>query len=513
VRGGRRRRGQDTAGVPAAAWGVLAVVFVVTVLMSLSGTMLTIALPAVVDDLDASPVQASWILLGYMLVNTSLLIVMGQVADSVDRRRMFLAGLAVYTAASLGMGFAPTAGVFVALRTLQGVAAAVLLCNAVTILAAVFPRHLLNRAMGIYLSGFSVAQVAGPSLGGLVATWVGWRWLFWATVPIGLVALAGGWRLLRSVPAGPRGTGRVDVAGNTLVLVGLAALLLGLSMAGQQGWRDPAVLGGVAVFAVLLPVFLLVERRAARPAIDLALFRDRSFSLALGAGFLLAMPRMSVVAVIALYFQGVQGATPLQAALDVTPLAVGLTVGALLADPLTRWVEERRLVVLAAAVCVAGMGAVVWAVAAGGPRVPLLLCLGVVGLGNGVLHPLNSSMLMRSAPLDRAGAVNALRVMAQSGGMTLATAVALTVVVSSVAPATADLFFAGRGGALTAAQFADLTGGYVAALGVLTGMLTLGLVVAALQLRTPATADAPDPGPEPSPRPAGVSLATSSGTR
>ncbi|MGK5113218.1 MULTISPECIES: MFS transporter [unclassified Geodermatophilus] len=507
MRRGRGGHGRETAGVPRPAWGVLAVVFVATILMSLSGTMLTIALPAVVDDLDAGSVQATWILLGYMLVNTSLLIVMGQVADSVDRRRMFLAGLALYTAASLGLGSAPTAEVFLALRAVQGVAAAALLCNAVTILAAVFPRQLLNRAMGVYLAGFSVAQVAGPALGGLVTTWFGWRWLFWATVPIGLLALAGGWRLLRTVPPGPRRAGRVDVGGNTVVLVGLAALLLGLSSASREGWGDPVVVGGIAVFAVLFPVFLLVERRAARPAIDLALFRVRSFSLSLAAGFLLAMPRMSVVAVVGLYFQGVRGASPLAAALAVTPLAVGLTVGALVADGLTRWVEERRLVVGSAAVCVAGMGGLVWAVGAGGRTVPVLVCMGVIGLGNGVLHPLNSSMLLRSAPPERAGGVNAIRVMAQSGGMTLSTAVALTVVVGGVPAATADLFFAGRGGALGATQVAALTSGYVAALGVLTGILALGLVVAAVQLRTPgpATGQAPDPVA----RPAGAALVPS----
>jgi MFS family permease len=150
-----------------AGWAVLAVVFVTTVLISLNGTMLTIALPAVVDDLDASATEATWVLLGYMLVNTSLMVPMGQVADSIDRRRMLLAGLLLYTGAALGMGIALSAELFLAARVVQGLAAAMLLANTAAIIAAVFRPTLMNRAMGIYLSGFSIAQVAGPCVGGL----------------------------------------------------------------------------------------------------------------------------------------------------------------------------------------------------------------------------------------------------------------------------------------------------------------------------------------------------------
>ena len=466
-----------------AGWAVLAVVFVTTVLISLNGTMLSIALPAVVDDLDASATEATWILLGYMLVNTSLMVPMGQVADSVDRRRMFLAGLVLYTGAALGLGLAPSAELFLAARAIQGLAAAMLLANTAAIIAAVFPPQLMNRAMGIYLSGFSIAQVAGPSVGGLITAWAGWRWLFWATVPIGLLALGAGWRVLRGIPRRPA-AGRGDVLGSLVLFVALTGLLFALSSASQRGWSDPVVIGGFTAFVTLVPVLAVVSRRARRPAIDVTLFRSRDFTLSLTAGFLLAMPRMSVMVVAALYFQGLEGDTALEAALKVTPFAVALTVGSLLADVLTRWVEERLLVVLGAAGSLVGMAVVVLAVIAGDRAGWLIVGLTVIGLGTGLLHPITSSIVMRSAPPGAAGSVNALRVTAQSGGTTLSTAVGLSLVVSGASPHTAQLFFSGQAGALDAAQFAELTGGYVLAFAVLGGMLLLGLVAGIALLRS-----------------------------
>ena len=152
---------------------MLAVVFLATVVIALSSTMLTIALPSIAADLHASAAQTSWALVAYMLTSTSLTILMGQLADSLDRRRMFAAGLLVFTVTSLALGAARDIWVLVVLRGVQGVGAAMLLCNAAAVLVAVFPPRFVPRAMGVYLAGFSIAQVAGPAVGGLVTTWLG----------------------------------------------------------------------------------------------------------------------------------------------------------------------------------------------------------------------------------------------------------------------------------------------------------------------------------------------------
>jgi EmrB/QacA subfamily drug resistance transporter len=486
VRGNAAVGNAPAAGdVPPGAWSVLCLVFAATVVIALSGGMLNIALPTIVEDLGGSAVQSTWVLVSYQLANTGLIVVMGQVADSLDRRRMFLTGLALFTGTSLLLGFSGSINVVIGIRALQGLAGAVLLANAAVLLASVFPVRLLNRAMGVYLSGFAAGQVLGPVLGGLIATWYGWPWLFWANVPLGVLAIVWGWRSLRHVPQRNRQPARLDLPGNVLVVVGIGGLLLSMSLASNRGWTDPLVIGGFAAFVVLFPLFLLVERRSSNPAVELTYFRHRPFALGMAGTFLVTMPRISVMVVVGLYFQGVHGDTALQAALKVTPMAIGLTVGALVADTLATWVDERVVVIGAAVANLVGLAVLIRAVDGAGHEVGILVGLSVLGVATGIFQPLNSSMVMRSASMVRAGSVNAVRVLVQSGGIALAVALAMTLVVSTVPPQAGRLFFSGDPEALTSGELVSIVTGHQLAFTVIGVLSALGLVACVANLWSP----------------------------
>ena len=194
---------------PHARW-LLVVIFVSTILIGLNATMVSIALPRIVADLGASAEQGTWMLLSYLLVNGSMLVMAGQLADSWSPGKVFRTGLVLFLATAVALALVDGPGAFITLRALQGIAAAMLLSTAAAMIARAFPRHRMNSAMGIYLAGFAVAQVAGPSVGGVITAFLGWRWLFAVTAGIALLGLIAGWGIVGTVRTpGPRRAGRM----------------------------------------------------------------------------------------------------------------------------------------------------------------------------------------------------------------------------------------------------------------------------------------------------------------
>ncbi|MGH3745667.1 MAG: MFS transporter [Mycobacteriales bacterium] len=440
------------------AWRALSVVGLASILTSLNASALNTALPAVVRHFHATSSEASWILLTYLLVSTVLTLVWGRCADILGRRWMYLVGLGVYTGASLLLGFAPNVGVLIAFRVLQAAASAMLLTNSAAIVSAAFPERLLSRGMGIYLAAFSVAALLGPTLGGLLVTTLGWRWVFWFNVPVGLVCLAWGTVTLRRTPRAEEFVG-VDPVGNLLFVLGLGGLLVALSEGGALGWTNPIVLTGLTAFVVLIPAFVYVERRGAHPIVDLRLFADRAFSAANTAAFLNTAARSSVVLIVGLYFQAVRGDSALHAGVALLPLSAATVLGSAVLGTLTRWASPRGLAAIGSVV--AGAGLVVLLVTTG-PHTPYPeICVGIVlvGLGSGVFMPANITAILTGIPSARLGIVNAIRLMLQNTGMVVGTAVCLTLLaqplaggdrravyagtISAVSPHTIDLLVTG----------------------------------------------------------------------
>lgn len=451
----RPRQGEDTAY----AWRALSVVALASMLTALNGSALYTALPTVVRHFHASSGAATWILLTYLLVSTVLTLVWGRCADILGRRSMYLTGLAVYTTASLALGFAPTVGVLIGLRVLQAAATAMLLTNSAAIVSAAFPERLLSRGMGIYLASFSVASLIGPTLGGLLATTLGWRWVFWFNVPVGLVGLAWGAVTLRRTPRLGRFVG-IDPVGNLLFVVGLGGLLIALSEGGALGWSDPLVLIGFLAFAVTAPVFWYVERRGRHPIVDLRLFADRAFSLANTAAFVNVLARSSVVLIVGLYFQAVRGDTPLHAGLSLLPLSAATVVGSTLLGTLTRFAGPRTVAAAGSGLASVGLAVLLATV---GPHTPypwIVLGVVLVGLGSGVFMPANITAILAGIPSNRLGIVNALRLMLQNTAMVMGTAVALTLLAVPLPAAEHRAVFAGTIGAVSPHTVGLLVDGY-----------------------------------------------------
>jgi EmrB/QacA subfamily drug resistance transporter len=467
------------------AYRLLSVVCLASLMSGISNSSLTIALPAIVSGLDATPFAASWVLMSFQLVHVTLMIFFGRLADVVGRRSMYLAGVGLFTAASLAAGVAPGVGLLIGCRVLQAVGAAMIITNSAALLTAAFPRRLLGQGLGIYMASFSLAQMLGPTVGGVVATEFGWRWTLLLNVPIGVVCLLWGLRVMERVPRA-KGPVALDPAGNLLVLVGLGGLLVALSQSGTTGWLDPWVLAGLAAFALAVPVFLVVERRVAAPVVDLRLFREPVVGIGVLSGFLGTMSRFAVVLLMGLYFQAAQGDSPSEAGLKVLPLAVASIVSSPGAGLLMRWVRARTVAALASSISLVGMVFLLVVIDVHTPYWLVLVAVLVIGLGSGGFIPANSTAMLQDVPPDRLGITNGVRLMAQSSGVVISTAVSLTLISLPLPAALRGQVLEGSISQLSPDALGELVTGFRWAFGVMAVMTVLCVLTSLVGRRTAA---------------------------
>ncbi|WP_214327757.1 MFS transporter [Nonomuraea sediminis] len=460
------------------AWRVCSVTSLGLVLIGIAGSTLNVALPAVVRHFHATPFQSGWILLSFLLVNTASLVFFGRVADLLGRREVYLAGFALFTVASLAAGLSPNVWFLVGMRVLQAIGSAMILANGTVIITDAFPPDRLSQGMGVYIGTLSVAQLAGPTLGGLIAEAAGWQWIFWVNVPAGLVALVWGWLTLRKVPPGPRTP--VDFLGNALIFAALSAFMLALSEAGSFGLTSPVVLIGFGLFVVLVPLILLVERRASHPVLDLRLFGGRMLACANLASFCAALARSALILVVALYFQAARGVDAFTAGLSVLPVPVGMALASPLAGSLGQRVSPYALSVGGMLMSAAGLGTLMLTADPGTPYWIIGVGLFVAGCGGGTFLTGNTTQVMRALPSGSLGVVNGFRLMVMNVGIVISVGLSLSVLTSSVGPQLRDQVYAATLAKLSPVAVDQLMGGFQRTYGMLFAVALAGAVLAAL---------------------------------
>jgi len=299
-------------------WKVLAITAVAVFMGFLDVTIVNVAFPDIERDFSGtSRADLSWVLNAYNIVFAALLVPAGRIADLVGRRRMFLVGVAAFVGASVLCGVAPSPEWLVAARVLQAAAGAILVPTSLALLLPEFPPERRATAVAIWSATGAVAAALGPSLGGVLVDGLGWRWVFFANVPIGLAALVPARRVLREV-RDPRGV-LPDALGSALLVAGVGALALGTVKGSDWGWASPRVIGALAAAAVLLPAVLLRSARHRAPVIELSLFRARSFAVANAGMFAFSTAFYALLLCNVLFLTQVWGYSILTAGFAVTP--------------------------------------------------------------------------------------------------------------------------------------------------------------------------------------------------
>lgn len=471
---------------------ILAVVTLTNLTVVLSSTALAIALPTIAEHFGAGPVGSTWLVVTPQLVVTCLLVTFGRLADIFGRRELFMAGLGMFSLGAALAGAAPHVGILIGLQVLQAAGAAMLLSNTGAIVGSVFTGPRLHRAMGIYLASVSIGQMIGPIVGGTVAEYLGWRWVFWSQVPLALLCLALGAVHLRRLPVREERDRSIDVVGALVLAGSLVSLLLAISAVQNWGVANWRVTSGLAAAVGLFLVLLAVERRARVPVLPIRLFRHRDFSVANLVSLLSVMPRFTMVTLLALYFQAALGDSALTAGLRLVPLAVGVAVGSVGADALGRtWGVLQRSTVVPNLVMVVGLVPLGLGLRAEADQWALSVAMFVVGVGGGLFTTVNASTIIGSAPVADVGSVNGIRLTILNIGIALSTVTGLAVATSALPVGLrGDFYSASLSGA---AALGQLHTGFDRVVLVMVALSLLSALVTALSGRRRPDSAALDP--------------------
>jgi MFS transporter, DHA2 family, methylenomycin A resistance protein len=375
-------------------------------MVMLDNTIVNVALPSIQRELGASVTSLQLVVDAYILVFASLLLTAGALGDRFGRKRVFLGGLVLFTVASALCGLAGNEQTLIAARALQAIGGSALLPSTLALVTSTFPdRREQAQAIGLWSGVSAMALVAGPLLGGLLTDTLGWRSVFYVNLPVGVLAFVVAGRVIAESrnPAGRR----LDVPGQLLAIVTLGSLTFALIEGNSHGWTSPPILALLAAGAVGLPAFLLVESRRAAPMLELRFFRDPSFASANAIAVLVGFALLGFVFFNTLYFQTVQGWTPLQAGLRFAPNTLVIVVVAPIAGRLASrygyWVPVTAGTVLA------GTALLLYAASShvGTPYLELLGPLMLLGLGLGLTISPMVAAAIAGMPPGQAGVASA----------------------------------------------------------------------------------------------------------
>jgi EmrB/QacA subfamily drug resistance transporter len=442
-------------------WWTLGAVSFGLFMIMLDNTVVNVALPSIQRDLGARLSELEWIVAGYALTFAALLLVGGKLADLFGRRLVFVVGLGIFTASSLACALAPNPQFLIGARVVQGIGAALMSPATLSIISATFPPRERGQAIGIWAGVAALALSIGPFVGGVLTEHVGWSSIFFVNVPIGVVAIAASLLLIEESKDTSEGQ-RLDLPGLLSSALGLFALTYGLIEANNYGWTSGRILGALAIAAVALASFVVLERRQRRPMLELALFHNATFTGANLVVLLVALAQFGVLFFVSLYMQNVLGYSPVRAGTAFLPMTVLIVAIAPLAGRVSdrmgsRWLMTGGMMLVALQLFYFSRLGVHESYAT---LVPGML-IGGVGIAS-VMSPSNAAAL-RGVPVDRAGVGSAVvNTSRQVGGSTGIALMGAIVAHGMAGRQTPEAFVHGFSLALTVAAVIAFAGALVA---------------------------------------------------
>ncbi len=393
----------------------LVVILVCQLMVVLDATIVNIALPKIQTALGFSHTDLSWVLNAYTLAFGGLLLLGARSGDLFGRRRVFLAGIALFTAASVAAGLTDSAGVLLTARALQGIGGAFASPSALALLMLNFKAgEERNRALALYTAVSIGGSAIGLVAGGMLVEWVSWRWVFFVNLPIGIALLVVARRTLTETD---RQVGHIDVPGALTSTLGMTALVLGFVQTASDGWHAPSALGAFALGIVLLGLFAFVETRAKTPITPLRLFADRDRTFSYLARLMLIGGMFGMFFFLTQFLQEVLHYSALTTGLAFLPLSVALfTASQLSARVLMRRVGAKRLMVIGISLSTIGV-LLLSRISESSGYAEVFGSLLLFGIGNGLAFvPLTAASLAGVEPADAGAASGLVNVMQQVGG-------------------------------------------------------------------------------------------------
>ena len=381
-------------------WTLAAVAFGLFMIM-LDNTVVNVALPTMEKDLHVTVSSLEWIVTAYALTFAAMMITGGKLADMYGRRRIFVAGLVVFTLSSLACGFAPNAGFLIGARAVQGAGAALMNPATLSIITATFPPKQRGQAIGIWAGVSALALAIGPLVGGLITENLNWNWIFFVNVPVGALGIVASQIFIRE----SRDTSheqRLDLPGLLTSGTGLLALSYALIEGNARGWTSGEILGFFAAAVVLLVAFVLLEHRQRLPMLDLSLFRIGAFAGANIVAMMVSLAMFGVFFFVSLYIQNILGYSATQAGAMFLPMTILIILVAPIAGRLSDRVGSRWL--MGGGMTLLGISLLLYQrVSIHSDFWTLLPAMLVGGVGMASTMSPMTSAAMGSVPIDKAG--------------------------------------------------------------------------------------------------------------
>jgi len=411
---------EPSALKPANKWLVLVSVAMGVFLATIDGSIVNIGLNTIVNDLHQPLNVVEWVVLAYMLVISTLMLSIGRLSDMIGKKRLYLAGIIIFTIGSGLCGIAPSVYWLITFRVLQAIGAVMTMAIGTAIVTDAFPPKERGKALGVMGTMVSLGIIAGPTIGGIILQSLTWHWLFFVNLPIGVIGV---FMVARFVPDDTtRSKQHFDYAGSAAMFFFMTSLLFALSISQDTGFKDPKVIGLSALALVSLVTFIVIERKSKYPMIKLDMFRNRQFSINLITGFMVFVCTAGTTLLFPLFLQNVlqYGSRQTGLMLAVTPVIVSIV--APLSGALSDRTGSRPITTLGLFILALGFVAVS-SLSENTSTIGYLLRFIPVGIGIGMFQSPNNSAVMGSVPRENLGVASGLLSLTRTVGQTTGIAV------------------------------------------------------------------------------------------
>ncbi|GGL62450.1 MFS transporter [Sporolactobacillus putidus] len=413
---------QQDESVQKRRWIILIILNLFTFMSTLDASIVNVALPDISHRLHLPIANSEWVVTIYLMVICVFILMFGRLGDMFGKIMIFRIGTILFIAGSLLCGFSGNLPFLLAARVVQAVGASMTMANNFGIATDIFPGRERGRALGLIGTFVSLGGITGPGLGGFIVYSLGWNYIFWINVPIGIVVILLGWRMLPKDIY--RSKGRLDKSGTLIFAAFIILLFTGLLLGQRFGYQDGRIISAILLAAVLLLVFIIVEWRKEEPMLQLKLFRNGLFSISIICAFLVFVSNFCFNIIAPFFTQDILGLTARDSGFVLMFFPMAMAVAAPLSGALSDKIGSEVLTFIGLMVLVAsqiGLGFL----NAGSPAIYVSLLVAVMGAGSGLFQSPNNSLVMSTVPrsqLGSAGSVNALiRNLGMIVGITFAT--------------------------------------------------------------------------------------------
>ncbi|WP_379144670.1 MFS transporter [Paenibacillus sp. sgz500992] len=442
---------QDDAAIQKKRWIILIVLNLFTFMSTLDGSIVNIALPVLVKQLNLPVAQVEWVTTGYLMAICAVILLFGKLGDMLGKIRIFKIGTIVFIVGSLLCGLSTSLPFLILSRVIQAIGASMTMANSQGIVTDIFPATERGKALGLIGTFVSLGSIAGPSLGGIIVSTLGWEYIFWVNLPIGLIAVVLGWKVLPKDLV--RVKSKIDIPGSMLFAVFILTLFAGLLLGQQLGYGDARILTALIIAVAAFIAFITVELRRAEPLLQLSLFKNPLFSLSILCAFLVFVANFCFNIIAPFYAQNMLNLSPFYAGFLLMLFPICMVVVSPVSGALSDKIGSEFLTFAGLIVMVIAQFGL--ARLHDGSSVLLVgLWIAMLGVGSGLFQSPNNSLIMSKVPrtqLGSAGSVNSLvRNVGMVVGITIATSILFNVMsskaghrVTDLVPGRPDIFLSG----------------------------------------------------------------------